>query len=161
MTQSTDEKREDADREEYLVSYDISAYDRPSVTADAVISDPAGRILLVKRKNHPYKGCWALPGGFVNRNETTAEAAVREAAEETGVLTENARLVGVYSAPGRDPRGWIISAAYALHIEKNAAAQGGDDAAEARWFYPCDIPFPLAFDHEEILKDAGICRDAK
>ena len=86
---------------------------------------------------------------------------MREAAEETGVRAENARLVGVYSAPGRDPRGWIISAAYALHIEKNAAAQGGDDAAEARWFYPCDIPFPLAFDHEEILKDAGICRDAK
>ncbi len=86
---------------------------------------------------------------------------MREAAEETGVRAENARLVGVYSAPGRDPRGWIISAAYALHIEKNAAAQGGDDAAEAHWFYPCDIPFPLAFDHEEILKDAGICRDAK
>lgn len=86
---------------------------------------------------------------------------MREAAEETGVLTENARLVGVYSAPGRDPRGWIISAAYALHIEKNAAAQGGDDAAEAHWFYPCDIPFPLAFDHEEILKDAGICRNKK
>ena len=79
MTQSTDEKREGG-QEEYLASYDISAYDRPSVTADAVISDPAGRILLVKRKNHPYKGCWALPGGFVNRNETTAEAAVREAA---------------------------------------------------------------------------------
>ena len=153
MTQSTDEKREGG-QEEYLASYDISAYDRPSVTADAVISDPAGRILLVKRKNHPYKGCWALPGGFVNRNETTAEAAVREAAEETGVRAENARLVGVYSAPGRDP-------AYALHIEKNAAAQGGDDAAEARWFYPCDIPFPLAFDHEEILKDAGICRNKK
>ena len=85
MTQSTDEKREGADREEYLASYDISAYDRPSVTADAVISDPAGRILLVKRKNPPYKGCWALPGGWVDVNQSVGDNAVKEALEESGL----------------------------------------------------------------------------
>ena len=134
---------------EFLSGYDQGRYERPSVTADVaafMISpeegggyrrDPENKLmlLLVKRGGHPFKGNWALPGGFLHNGETLEECALREIFEETNVMPVSIMPVGVFSAPGRDPRGWIISNAYVSVIAEGAAAQkGGDDASDAQWF---------------------------
>lgn len=114
-------------------------------------------VLLIQRRWAPHVGAWALPGGHVDAGETAAEAAVREAAEETGVLIDAAGLqwVGLYDAPGRDPRGRVVSAAYAVEVDHTARAVAGDDAAEAEWV-PLAEAFgaDLAFDHGHILRRA-------
>ena len=135
--------------EEFLKNYDQTKYDRPSVTADiaifAIRSQQAGSyrhdperelsILLVRRGGHPYKDCWALPGGFLKRTETLEECANREVEEETGVRPNALMAVSMYTAPGRDPRGWIISQLFASVLPDGACQpEGGDDAADARWF---------------------------
>ncbi|HBG67463.1 MAG TPA: NUDIX hydrolase, partial [Kandleria vitulina] len=94
--------------EEYLANYDDSRYPKPSVTADIVIL-AGNEILLIKRGNHPFMGKWATPGGFANKNEELVMTAKRELEEETGITGVSLSLVGVYSKPGRDPRGWVIS----------------------------------------------------
>lgn len=134
-------------------------YPRPAYTADTVLvaDDAEGqmRILLIKRGGEPFKGAWALPGGFVNDGERSVEAARRELEEETGVAVPDLdafALIGVYDAPGRDPRGWTISAAYAAQVSRTVDVKGGDDAAEARWFPLNDLP-ELAFDHGQIIAD--------
>lgn len=134
-------------------------YPRPAYTADTVLMADNGEgqlhVLLVKRGGEPFKGAWALPGGFVNDGERSVEAARRELAEETGVEVPDLdvfTLIGVYDAPGRDPRGWTVSAAYAAQVSRMVDAQGGDDAAEARWFPLNDLP-ELAFDHAQIIAD--------
>ncbi|MGN0030076.1 MAG: NUDIX domain-containing protein [Marinilabiliaceae bacterium] len=134
-------------------------YPRPAYTADTVLVADNGNgglsVLLIKRGGDPFKGAWALPGGFVNEGESSVEAAKRELAEETGVNvpdTDSLALIGVYDAPGRDPRGWTISAAYAAQVSRIVDARGGDDAAEARWFPLNDLP-ELAFDHGRIIAD--------
>lgn len=134
-------------------------YPRPAYTADTVLVADNGNgglsVLLIKRGGEPFKGAWALPGGFVNEGESSVEAAKRELAEETGVNvpdTGTLALIGIYDAPGRDPRGWTISAAYAAQVSRIVEAKGGDDAAEARWFPLNDLP-ELAFDHGRILAD--------
>ena len=134
---------------EFLAQYDIGSYQRPSVTTDVVAfmirSEDARNyrqnalnrlsILLVRRGQHPYKDAWALPGGFLQPGETVEACALREIREETNVLPASLMPVGIFSEPGRDPRGWIISAAYASVIsESSVTEQGGDDAAEAGWF---------------------------
>ena len=91
------------------------------------------QMLMVRRGGHPFLGCWALPGGFVNQDEDADTAAMRELFEETGVAGLKAEQLGVYSAPGRDPRGWTISAAYASRLDGRKTAQAGDDASEAVW----------------------------
>lgn len=123
------------------------------LTADCMVTNSRGEVLLVRRGNDPYKGCWALPGGFMEMDETIEHCAVRELAEETGlnVSEQDIRLIGVYSAPGRDPRGRTVTAAYAISIE-NATALAGDDAAEVRW-WPLNALPPLAFDHAQIVSD--------
>lgn len=134
-------------------------YERPAVTADCVVlrKDAAsGRpsVLLIQRAKDPFAGRWALPGGFVNKDEPLAEAARRELFEETGVRVGRLRQVGAFGDPGRDPRGWIVSVAYV------AEAAGGDDAVRAAddaravgWF-PVEALPPLAFDHGQILEQA-------
>ncbi len=110
-------------------------------------------MLLIERAEPPFMGEWALPGGFVEEGEIVAAAAARELAEETGIEAEDLLLLGVYSAPGRDPRGWTVSIAYVLELDGELAAKGGDDAAAARWFGADALP-PLAFDHAQIVSEA-------
>ncbi len=123
---------------------------KPSVTVDGVIIKN-GKVLLIKRKNEPFKGRWALPGGFVEYGETVEEAALREVKEETGMDARIKKLVGVYSDPDRDPRGHTISIVFLMEAKGETIA--GDDAIEARFFDLNDLP-PLAFDHAKIIKDA-------
>jgi 8-oxo-dGTP diphosphatase len=131
-------------------------YARPALTADIVAVRPGEvpRVLLVRRGNEPFAGRWALPGGFVDEGERPEEAALRELAEETGLaFSGEFEVVGVYGEPGRDPRGWTVSAVYLAVVEGEAPVHGADDAAEARWFLADELPL-LAFDHDVIVKDA-------
>lgn len=130
-------------------------YPRPMLTADCVVLRNGGEVLLVRRGNEPFRGCWALPGGFMEMDETIEHCAVRELQEETSLqATEgDLRLVGVYSQPGRDPRGRTVTAAYLLHAEPDAQAVAGDDAAALCWWPLAALP-PLAFDHAQIIADA-------
>ncbi len=129
-------------------------YPRPMLTADCVVTNGRDEVLLVRRGNDPFRGQWALPGGFMEMDETIEHCAVRELREETGIaVSESAlRLVGVYSAPGRDPRGRTVTAAYAVRLA-DGVATAGDDAAEVRWWPLAALP-PLAFDHARILTDS-------
>lgn len=135
-------------------------YPRPALTADCVIFGQDGEkelsVLLIERGSDPYKGCWAFPGGFLEMDETTEEAASRELQEETGLVipagSGQLKELGCYSAVDRDPRGRVITIAYFAIIDKTAV-KGSDDAREARWFPLSKVP-RLAFDHAQILKDA-------
>lgn len=121
------------------------------VTADAIIIKN-NRVLLVKRKNGPFKGMWALPGGHVEYNEAVENTVVREAKEETGLDVHPYKLTGIYSKPGRDPRGHYITVGY-LCKTKNHKAVAGDDAAYVKW-WPLNALPKLAFDHKDIISDA-------
>lgn len=125
--------------EEFLKEYDRNAWDRPSLTADIILfsidANNKPVVLLIRRGGHPYIGCWAFPGGFVNPDESSEEAAVRELKEETGL--EGVYLDQLYCAttPGRDPRGWTATVCYMAVMDRGAAtATAGDDASDARWF---------------------------
>lgn len=126
--------------EEFLASYSPKNYPRPSLTTDMVIINwtgkRTGKILLIQRKGHPYLMCWALPGGFVNPDETADQAAARELFEETSLSDIALRPLGLYSTPGRDPRGWTVSYAYIATIasERMSEVAAADDAAAAEWF---------------------------
>lgn len=124
---------------------------RPLVTVDAVV-EQQDRILLVRRGREPFRGAWALPGGFVEYGESTEEAVVREVMEEADVAIEVEGLLGVYSDPRRDPRGHVISICYVAR--GRGEPKGGSDAAEAR-FFPLDAleGLELAFDHAGIIRD--------
>lgn len=126
--------------------------DRPWLSVDSVVFDEAGRVLLIRRKNPPFQGHFALPGGFVDVGETTEAAALRELKEETGIEGSSPRLIDVYSDPRRDTRHHVVSIAYlvsALSYDFHA----GDDAADTQ--FVADWPDqPLAFDHRTIISDA-------
>ena len=152
---------------EAIARYRSKNYPRPAMTADIVIfRREAGeqKVLLVKRGGHPFLGQWALPGGFANENEPIEETAARELEEETGVSGLSLHLVDVFSEPGRDPRGWVVSVAYAAMVDGMLPVKAGDDAAAAGWFtlegdsLRCgDLVLnreDLAFDHGEILRRA-------
>jgi len=127
------------------------SYKIPSITTDGIILKDK-QILLIKRKNEPFKGKWALPGGFVEYGEKTEDAVIREASEETGLKTKIRTLAGVYSDPNRDPRGHIITIIYVLDIvEGNVKA--GDDASDVKFFDVHQLP-ALATDHNKIINDA-------
>ncbi len=123
----------------------------PALTVDGVLIENE-EILLIRRGREPFKGRWALPGGFVEYGETTESAVLREVREETGLETEIIRLLGVYSDPDRDPRGHTVSVVYMLR-RKGGNLKGGDDASEARLFSLDSLP-EMAFDHEKIVRDA-------
>lgn len=156
---------------EAIARYRSRNYPKPAFTADIVVlwvDGTAVKVLLVERGGHPYIGKLALPGGFANENEPVEETAARELEEECGISGLPMTLVGVFSRPGRDPRGWVVSAAYAAVICEAPALQAGDDAAAAGWFTvewtdeglllrqdTTVIPAEdLAFDHAEILREA-------
>lgn len=125
---------------------------QPALTVDAVIFDADDRLLLIRRSHPPFKGRFALPGGFVDYGETLEQAAARELDEETGLKARTCRLIGVYSDPKRDPRGHIVSAAYLMTVG-NAVPKAGDDAAAAEFLADWREK-KLAFDHDRIVADA-------
>lgn len=157
---------------EFLEIYKTKNYPKPYLTADAVILRKEGDslyLLSVKRKNHPSIGRWAMPGGFAESTETLLQSAQRELMEETGVTGIPVELVGVYSKPGRDPRGWVVTAAYCAVITEDIPFKAADDAADAAWLKITvegdkimltregDASFDsaeMAFDHGDILRDA-------
>jgi 8-oxo-dGTP diphosphatase len=125
----------------------------PRVTVDAWIVDSRGRLLLIRRGAPPFEGRWALPGGFLEWKERTEECCAREALEETALEVRVGELLGVYSAPDRDPRGHNVTVLYEAK-PVGGKAKGGDDAAEARWFTPRELErVEYAFDHAEIVRE--------
>ena len=158
----------------FLEQYDSSRYEKPSVTADIVVFalDEKDRLnlLLIKRGGHPYKDCWALPGGFMNAGkESIDEAAERELFEETGIKDVFIKQLYTFGAVDRDPRMHVISVAYTALIPKGIFPfHAGDDAKEAQLFtvgYDLDglvlkgedislTESQLAFDHAQIIKMA-------
>jgi len=144
---------------EIAETYDVTTYERPSVTVDVVIFsilDEELKVLLIKRRIWPYEGMWAIPGGFMKMDESLETAAYRELAEETGVTSENVYLEQLYTfgQPDRDPRTRVITVAYfALVSADKISAQAADDAEDVAWFSVYRLP-PLAFDHADILNYA-------
>jgi 8-oxo-dGTP diphosphatase len=133
-------------------------YPRPAVTVDLAVFALQGeslRILLIRRGNDPFKGRWALPGGFVEIDEPIDAAARRELHEETGLQVNGpVAMIGVFGDPGRDPRGRTISVAHATTVRRPLrAVRGSDDASEAAWLDP-RATLELAFDHARIVATA-------
>jgi 8-oxo-dGTP diphosphatase len=124
----------------------------PALTVDCVVLDRQQRLLVVRRGNPPFKGMYALPGGFVDIGETAEDACRRELLEETGVRVGKLQLLGVYSDPKRDPRGHTCSVAFLTRIQR-ASAKAGDDAAAVEWIENWSRA-NMAFDHARILADA-------
>lgn len=138
------------EEKKFLAGYDLTKYDRPSVAADVVVfsvmkddecedvrrlQEKKLKILLIRRGGFPYKGSWAMPGGFCRKGEDVIDSARRELCEETGIDDAYVKLVGVYGEPDRDPRGWVISSTYmALMNGRACRLKAGDDAQDARWF---------------------------
>ena len=130
-------------------------YPRPAVTTDCVIFGYDGKelkVLLIERGIEPFKGCWAFPGGFLNMDEDALAGARRELKEETGLEDAFIEQFHTFSEPGRDPRGRVITIAH-YALVKIQEVEGGDDAAQARWFPIGEVP-PLACDHDRILRMA-------
>jgi 8-oxo-dGTP diphosphatase len=127
------------------------------LTVDALILASKGgqeHLLLIERKNDPFKGFWAFPGGFVEDDEDLEPAARRELEEETGILMDELTQFKAVGTPGRDPRGRTVTIIFfgAIDSHKMDTAKGGDDAAKAKWFPINNLP-ELAFDHEQIIND--------
>jgi 8-oxo-dGTP diphosphatase len=135
----------------------IYEYPRPCVTVDAVVfrkKDGKWEVLLIQRKNEPYRGQWAFPGGFIDMEETLEEAVVRELEEETGLKGVELHQLKAFSAIHRDPRHRTIGIAFFGFVdEKDSAVNGGDDAEKAQWFVVEEMP-ELAFDHGDIFNTA-------
>ena len=167
-------KRSTKDEIDFLKTYDASEYERPSVTADIVVltldSSDELSILLIKRGEYPFKGCWAIPGGFLQAGkESIDEAAARELKSETNIDNVYLKQLYTFGNPGRDPRTTVISVAYTALVPKHMLdIKAGDDAQDARLFkikYDVNgIVFTndgltitesdLAFDHNEIIRMA-------
>ncbi|MGM9902861.1 NUDIX family hydrolase [Enterococcus sp. 10A9_DIV0425] len=115
-------------------------YEKPSLTVDIVLlcynkEEDQLKVLLIQRKSHPYRNSWALPGGFVQKNESTGESVLRETQEETGVVIskDNIEQLHTFSTPDRDPRGWVVTVSYLAFIGEEPLI-AGDDAKEVKWF---------------------------
>lgn len=131
-------------------------YPRPCVTADVLIFRKISNVwhvLLIERGNAPFKGCWALPGGFVEMDEDLDAAAARELQEETHLEGIELHQLYAFGAPDRDPRHRTITIAYWGIDNSEKSATAGDDAANLQWFALEKLP-PLAFDHDKIIAKA-------
>lgn len=136
-------------------SYD---YPRPALTVDIVLAtrEARPRVLLIQRKNEPFAGSWALPGGFVDENERLVDTARRELKEETGLDVDDLEQLFTAGDPGRDPRGWTVTVAYLARVDASQLQPiAADDAAEVGWFPLDELP-ALAFDHAMILGRARV-----
>jgi len=160
------------EEKKFLESYNKDKYEKPSVTVDIIIftnNASENQVLLIKRKKHPFKDNWAIPGGFVNIDESLEDAAKRELKEETNVDADIIEQLYTFGKVDRDPRMRVISVAYAALIDKDKLGnvQAGDDASEAIWFtISSNLQFTntktneiitmddLAFDHKEIMVKA-------
>jgi 8-oxo-dGTP diphosphatase len=130
--------------------------DKLYVAVDCAVFTTDGRLLLVERRNEPFKGVLALPGGFMNVGESAEEACRRELGEETHVEVSRLLLVGQYSEPNRDPRGHVVSLAFTAVVDPKvvAGSWADDDAVNLVWLFVPEVPATLAFDHNQILEDA-------
>lgn len=132
-------------------------YPRPAVTVDAVVfgyDEGELRVLLIERGEDPFRGAWALPGGFIRQDEDLTDAARRELQEETGIEPVLLEQLGAFGTPGRDPRGHTVTVAFVALVKLgDHSVKAATDAADARWF-PANDPPALAFDHADILASA-------
>lgn len=132
-------------------------YPRPAITTDCVIWGWAGKelqVLLVERGGEPFRGCWALPGGFMGMEEDADTCAKRELEEETGLKGVDVKQFYTFSAVNRDPRYRVVSIAYYAFVEVGKCRlRAGDDVRKVQWFGLDSLP-ALAFDHQEILQKA-------
>lgn len=131
-------------------------YPRAASTADAVVFRFDGErlyLLLIQRKNEPYQGCWALPGGFMDMEETVDACCRRELEEETHIQDAYLKQIGTFTDPARDPRGRVVSTAYYALVKPDVVARADDDAAALQWFSPDKLP-ELAFDHARVIRVA-------
>ncbi|MCK4922720.1 MAG: NUDIX hydrolase [Bacteroidales bacterium] len=137
-------------------------YPRPSVSVDIMIFSKLNQkieVLLIRRKNPPFKQLFALPGGFMDMDESLEEAAIRELKEETNIDIKSLLQFGIYDKPDRDPRGRTLSVIfYAIFDKKPDNIEAGDDAQMVKWCDMNKLP-ELAFDHTQILKDSGVLFD--
>jgi len=131
---------------------------RPMVSVDAVVFGFFGnkaRLLLIKRGNEPFKGKWAIPGGYVEIDEELEDAVARELAEETGLSAVPLQQMRTFGKCGRDPRGRQITIAFmGIATKGSNKIKAGDDAADAQWFDIEKLPADLAFDHDEVARFA-------
>lgn len=147
--------------QEFLQAYDPRRYETPSVTTDIIVLQvpkgakdcrKGGRVLLIRRGNHPCIGMWALPGGFVGMKENLVDGARRELLEETGVSDVPLEAVGVWGDWQRDPRTRVITVPHLAILEEEKKATAGDDAGDARWF-------SLSFEKTGEEEADGLCRE--
>ncbi len=130
-------------------------YKSPSLAVDAIVRLNKS-ILMIRRLREPFKDCWAFPGGFVDYGEDPAAAVLRELLEETSLVGDTPKLIGVYGAPERDPRKHVVSITYSVTVNDFTKLKAADDAKEARFFevgYLLQNQSVLAFDHAQILND--------
>ncbi len=163
-------------KNDFLETYDINQYDRPSIAADIAVFSIGSkivegtdyrklptktlRLLLIRRAEQPFQGEWALPGGFMKKGENIQEAARRELKEETGTDKAYLELCDVFSDSGRDPRGWIISQSFLAVLNENDLANGhleaSGDAGEAKWF---DITVRKTADKKQEQDNVVTCEN--
>ena len=149
-----------SDEQDFLKDYDPSVFIKPSFTVDLVIftvQNESLRLLLVKRRDPPFKGYWALPGGFIDvaKDATIEDCARRKLAEKTGVQAPYLEQLKTYGSKGRDPRDWTATTVYFALMASDAVQLGGNQQ-EARWLsvQGRNVDIELAFDHTEIIADA-------
>ncbi|SHE94600.1 8-oxo-dGTP diphosphatase [Mariniphaga anaerophila] len=130
-------------------------YPRPALTVDALVyvkEESDIFVLLIQRGIEPFKGMWALPGGFVNMDELLETACKRELEEETGLQVKKMDQFKAFDAINRDPRHRTISVVFSVQLPEKTDVKGGDDAASAKWFSVNNLP-EMAFDHRKILEE--------
>jgi 8-oxo-dGTP diphosphatase len=131
-------------------------YPRPMLTVDALVfaqTETERFVLLIKRKNPPFQGQWALPGGFVEMDEDLECAVKRELKEETGLEIDHLEQFYTFGKPGRDPRGRNVTVVFCQILQETRKTFAGDDAEDAKWF-PIQLLPELAFDHQEVIEMA-------
>lgn len=128
------------------------SYPRPAVTVDAILISKQNSVLLIERGREPFKGKWALPGGFIDMDEELETACRRELEEETGLRVGELKQFRAYGGVNRDPRHRTISVIFYAFTDTELLACAGDDAAKAQWFSIDQLP-ELGFDHQQILEE--------